>query len=1031
MHPNTHRFPIVWGWVVILFLQAGLLSAAVPPSHFSAHLWQSVEGLPHNNITALLQTRTGYLFVGTGAGLARFDGTKFTTVDLPPILQADNPSISALCESKDGSLWVGTTKVGLLRFHAGNWTRYTRTNGLAGDSVRTLLAARDGSVWVGTLTGLGRWKNGQFSSFDETQGLTNKIVRCLHEDAEGTLWIGAGYGINTFQNEVLRPFTFSPGEIPPVNSIKAISRGPDGTLWVGFTAGLAGIKGDAVTYYRKQEGLVDNTVSALTHDRTGNLWIGTFGGLNRSFTGQLRAEVNSSGGSYDQVNAIMEDKEGNIWLGAREGLYRLTQKPFVTYNRQHGLSHNNVMSIFENKPGHYWIGTWGGGLNWMHDGIVTQYSSSTATNNGLTSDLILGLHMEKKGHLWLGTDHLGGLFQLNFGKFNRYWSRQGLTNPAVRVIYQDTNLNFWLGTSSALVRFRGGKFDSFTTAEGLAGDAVRAIIPDPDGALWIGTETGLSRMEDGQFKNLTMAEGLSDNAILALYLDKEKTLWIGTRSGGLNKLTHKADGSGFNIQSYTTRRGLFSDEVLDILEDDNNCLWMSSQRGVFRIGKRELAQFDAGRIGRLDCKAFGTQDGMLSVQCNGVAKPGAIKANDGRLWFATIKGAAVVDPNFHRTNQISPPIFIESVFADQKQTFELNSLGGRTNDASKSAPSTKASFDGIVVQPGRGQLEFFYTALSFSEPERVQFRYKLEGIDSDWVEAGSRRSARYNNILPGDYWFQVKASNNDGLWNESGDSISIRLLPYFWQTWWFYGICSVAGICLVGGTARFVTRKKMQRKLERLEQQHAIEKERTRIARDMHDELGSRLTLISIMGASAKRKITQPAEVEKQIESMSATARELVTALDEIVWAVDPGNDTLDNLASYLCRYSAQFFQNTAIQCEFDIPAEVPAYHLTTDVRHNLFLAIKEALNNALKHSGATKMFIALLIHHDSFEVKIADDGKGFPGNTGEANTKRTKRTGNGLENMQQRLLAVKGSCIIESASGKGTEISFWVPMCP
>jgi signal transduction histidine kinase len=305
-------------------------------------------------------------------------------------------------------------------------------------------------------------------------------------------------------------------------------------------------------------------------------------------------------------------------------------------------------------------------------------------------------------------------------------------------------------------------------------------------------------------------------------------------------------------------------------------------------------------------------------------------------------------------------------------------------------------------------------------------------VDPDWVEAGTRRVAYYNNLDPGTYHFRVVACNNDGVWNTAGAEVAVALQPHFWQTWWFLGSLAAFALAAAGGSVRYNTKKRVQRELKRLEQQHAIEQERTRIARDMHDEIGAKLTKISFLGALAKRKLAVPGEAEKQIDKMSQTAREMIGALDEIVWAVNPANDTLDHLATYLCRYAAEFFENSPVLCQFDIPPQLPHHRLSTDVRHNVFLAVKEALNNALKHAGATNLRLQISVPADVCQIVIADNGRGFsegkfPTAAGAAGGVRSMRIGNGLTNMRQRLTAIGGQCLVESEAGQGTRIVFTV----
>jgi signal transduction histidine kinase len=485
-------------------------------------------------------------------------------------------------------------------------------------------------------------------------------------------------------------------------------------------------------------------------------------------------------------------------------------------------------------------------------------------------------------------------------------------------------------------------------------------------------------------------------------------LWIGTGGSGLCRYK---DGK---LITYTTLQGLFSDDIFEIVEDDNGWLWMTCSKGIFRVSKKNLDDFDKHKTLSIRCIAYGKADGMESIQCSGVAKPGAWKGRDGRLWFATAKGLVVADPQLNLAgNDKLPAVIIEEVIADQQPS---------------AIPAASGGSAALTIPPGRGDLEIHYTTTSLEEPEKNRFKYKLDGIDSDWVEV-TRRVAYYNNLRPGNYQFHVIACNNDGVWNHAGASVALVLRPHLWQTWWFRGTAALLAALLAAGIARYLTRRNIQQELQRLEKQHAVEQERIRIARDMHDEIGAKLTKISFLGALAKRKISLPDEAGTQIDKMSQTARDVIRALDEIVWAVNPANDSLEDLATYLCRNATEFFDNSPIVCQFNIPAELPAWRLGMDVRHNLLLAAKDALNNVLKHSGATKVHVQISVVSEWFEVEIADNGRGFAqsdaANGSGSVSKKPSRVGNGLANMRQRLESIGGRCYVESRAGEGTRILF------
>jgi signal transduction histidine kinase len=461
---------------------------------------------------------------------------------------------------------------------------------------------------------------------------------------------------------------------------------------------------------------------------------------------------------------------------------------------------------------------------------------------------------------------------------------------------------------------------------------------------------------------------------------------------------------------------LFSDEIYELLEDDYGWLWMSCSKGIFRVRKRDLDALDQGKTKVITSISYGKPDGMAGTLCNGIAKPAGWKASDGRLWFCTTKGLVVVDPNI-KVNERPPPVFIERLVADKQQVGEPS--GRWVSGRSTPAYSTAHPF---VIPPGRGELEFDYTALDFQTPDQTRFKYRLEGVDSDWIDAGTRRVAHYNNIYPGGYCFRVIAGNSDGVWNEAGAALPILVQPHLWQTWWFRGLAVLAILGAVGGAARYTTQKRMQRKLEALERRHAVERERGRIAKDIHDDLGSSLTRIMMLGERTNEDIARPEELAVHAGKIVTSARAAVQALDEIVWAVNPENDTLDGLVGYLNQYATQFFESTSVKCRLEMPATLSRLVLPAEIRHDLFLVVKEAMNNVLKHAQATEVRVRMAESATGVEIEIEDNGRGFEPGAGSAG-----RRGNGLENMRKRMEHLGGGFRLASTPGQGTKLEFAV----
>ncbi|MDB6028653.1 MAG: hypothetical protein JWM68_4876, partial [Verrucomicrobiales bacterium] len=503
---------------------------------------------------------------------------------------------------------------------------------------------------------------------------------------------------------------------------------------------------------------------------------------------------------------------------------------------------------------------------------------------------------------------------------------------------------------------------------------------------------------EGKFTIFNEQNGFADDTVLSIYQDANEVFWIGTASHGLFRF------SGGKFFNYTREMGLFSDAVFSTMEDDNGYFWMTCGSGVYRVTRKELEDCASGKRPGITCISYGHADGLVTEQCSAVAQPSVCKTKDGRLWFATAKGLATIDPNSDlNKNDVIPPVVIEKTLSDRK--------------------SLAIESGGVRVEPGHRDLEFGYTALSLRSPEKNRFKFKLAGFDSDWVDAGTRRVAYYNNLAPGHYEFHVVACNNDGVWNEKGASLAVIILPHFWQTPAFIIVAVLLAGSAMTGLVRYVSVKKYKHRLALLEQQHQIEKERTRIARDIHDDLGSSLTQIALLSELGQKEQSNFAVVAEHFQRISGTARELVQGMDQIVWAVNPKNDTLDNLANYICHFAENFFQLTPVRCRLDVPADLPSCALSAEVRHNIFLVIKEALHNVVRHAEATEVWIRLSVEADVFTVQIEDNGKGFRGSPANV------ATSDGLENMPKRLESLGGKFSLQSEPGKGTRIRFQIPI--
>lgn len=967
------------GRVLVSFFFLCFGTAGAAAAEYSSRTWQTDAGLPSRTVQAIAQTRDGYLWVGTQSGLARFDGIDFTVFNPEKVKTIKDANILGLRESRDGSLWIATGAGGVLRLKGGKFVHYGKAEGLASDYMMgPILETAEGAVWFGTVAGLSRFADGKFTSFTVTNGLSNNIIRDLCEDREGNLWIATVGGLDCWAKggglrHLALALEFKGAQV------KSICCDREGTIWFGDGNKLDCLRGGQLTSFSQQQAPPCNIITRLYVDCHGNFWVGSHGGLSRFVNGQFVPQVGSDGLAFDQVTSICEDQEQNLWVGSKDGLTQLQAKRFTTYAHRQGLANNNVMSILEDRQGTMWVGTWGGGLNQILEGSLT-----ACTNFTHMPLLALALHEDRSGRLWAGSDFDGGLYRLGGKAIHHFDAAHGLPDSAIRVIYEDAQSNLWVGTSSGLYKANGSRFSPFGVEHGLGPIVVRAIHQDRAGNLWVGTQEGLWQFSPGRVLRYTRSNGLSDNAVIALYEDNPGALWIGTAGGGLNRL------SNGTMATFTTDQGLFNNVICEILEDGQGWLWLSCPRGIFRIPRQDLERVAQGSASRVISVVYGQSDGMLSELCNGVTKPGAWKARDGRLWFATSKGVCVIDPAVQTNNHCCPPaVVLERVLAD-KQLFP----------AEETLPVTGL----IQVPPGRGELEFHYAALSFRAPERNRFKYRLEGVDADWIEAGSRHVAYYHQIRPGKYRFRISARSNNTDWNETGAQVEIVLLPHVWETWWFRP--ALAGAVGLLGLGLHWLRLARLRDLQRL---------RLRLAADLHDEVGSNLSTISLLSRRAQKESPTGHQGKDDLAAISCISHQTANAVREIVWLINPEYDTLQDLVLRMKDTARETL--AGIEYNFYAPPAAPSAKLSPQFRQDFFLLYKETLTNVARHSCATRVEIDVAQPDGAWEFTVRDNGIGFAPAAAHA--------GNGLKNLRRRAAKLKGTLNLKSRPGSGTTVSF------
>jgi ligand-binding sensor domain-containing protein len=1048
-------------WVLLLAFTTSALALDPHRSldHYGHQAWRTDSGLPQNTVHSILQTRDGYVWLGTDGGLVRFDGIDFVTFDAENTPQFKSDTISDLLEDHSGQLWI-STNAGLMSYRGGAFTAYTAAQGLPADTVwfsyedhhqrlwaitsagpawfdgkvftplagaqaaaplhrQSLAEDTRGTLWLGGSSGVFALNNTASTPRVALHLLSGVPVEAIELDRQGNVWIGTGEGLGRYAKGALAPVPTLAGKHP----VTALHNDGQGGMWVGTERGMMHATAEGVWLPLPTNGLAMDRVDQLLEDSQRVLWISTERGVFRFAGGLLESFAPDSALAVNRVLAMLEDREGNLWLGTDSaGLHLLRDQKFTTYTTSDGLSGNFVRCVFQSGNGALWIGTDGAGLNRRTSSGFAHYS----TAQGLSSNVILSLADGGHGDLWIGTPN--GLNLLHpTGRVERFTSADGLPDDFIRSLANDRDGSLWIGTRHGLAHLAGGKFSSFSSMDGLGSDFIGAILRDGRGPLssellsasdplWIGTSGGLSRLESGVFTNYTVQQGLSNNTITAIAQDHTGTVWLGTNGGGLNRLR---PGSGkAAIQAYPSRGQGLPNTIYGMLEDASGHLWMSSKTGIFRVS---LAQLN-GKSGALAVNAYGRSDGMNIRECSGGGHPAAWKLADGSLWFATLDGVSSVEPGHLPENRVPPPVALEKILVDDHPR-----------------PLPRSLDQQLIIRPGTNRLEVQYAGLSFVAPEKVQYRYQLEGFDHGWIDAGTRRAAFYTNLPPGSYRFRVLAANNDGVWNQTGASFGLRMMPHFYQTWWFYSALVLALLLLGYLVYRW-------RVLAVEAEWGAVLRERGRIAREIHDTLAQGFVGISVQlelvarllagwrEAAAKpgREPVPGSELEPvftQLDQARALVRASLADARTSIWDLrsEPGGgpglpaDQADDLPARLSRSCTRIAGGSPAKVYLQVNGTYRP--LERRIEDELLRIGEEAVANAVRHAAATRIDVQLIYQAARVSLRVEDDGHGF-------DPSRNGAQGHyGIQGMQERAGEIDATLELRSAPGEGTLVSVEAPV--
>jgi len=1059
-----------WRYILLalhlVFLLVPAAEASLDPAkditQFIHQSWQSEQGLPENSVTSIAQTKDGYLWLGTEGGLARFDGIHFTIFEKNTTPGLENNFITSLLVDHEGTLWIGTFGGGLTRFSHGKFQPFRFQKDLASDSILSLYEDGQGSLWIGTDGGgLARFGDNKLQRLTKKDGLADNSVLSISGDHEGTLWVGTHSGLTRLSAGTLKTYTAKDGL--GENDVRSVYVDRRGFTWIGTHGnGLWRWSPDARKPFTKVNGLIGHSVFSICEDAAGTLWIGTLeGGLNRLAGNQISSFTKKDGLPGAGVWAIFEDRAGTLWLGDTDGgLTSIREGIFTAITAQQGLASDTSLAIYQDKAGAVWIGSDGGLTRWKN-GQATRYT----TRDGLPDNLVFSVAQDGAGGLWAGTRN--GLARFENGRFRTFTAADGLPDAhSFLCAYTDRHGSLWVGSRGGLSRFDREKFSTKTTRDGLPNKLITSLYQDAQDALWIGTDGGgLLRWKDGRFRAYTVRNGLPSDIVYSILGDPDGTLWLGTNGKGLVRF---ANGT---FASYTREDGLIDDAIFRILDDGEGRLWISSNRGIASVGRNDLAAFTAHKLRSLPSINYGVADGMKTRECNGGFQPAGWRTQDGRLWFPTLKGVAVVKPGDFAASKIPFSVILERVLADNAPV----SIDG-----------------GMVIPPGKKRFEFQFTAPGSATPEKLQFSYMLEGFDKDWVQSGSRNVANYTNIPPANYRFRVLACI-DGICASNGAGADLVIQPAFYETRTFFFL-----FALLMGSCAFGLHKIHVRHLKNKERTlRKLVDERTRELRESRDQLEVRVKErtkdLSLANEKLELEICVRREAEQKAEAANRAKSEFLTNVSHEIRTpingimgmtdialstdLDPEqveyldiiktsadsllrivNDILDfskiearkleleaipfelrECLDQLIRLVSVQAREKDLQLRMNLAPDVPGYLVGDPGR--LRQVLLNLLNNAIKFTREGSIFLGIALESSSgseavLHFTVADTGMGIPkekqkvifdafSQADNSSTRKFGGTGLGLTISSQLVQLMNGLLRVDSEPNRGSTFHF------
>jgi signal transduction histidine kinase/streptogramin lyase len=860
-----------------------------------------------------------------------------------------------------------------------------------------LIEDREGAAWIayedsnpgGEGGALFRIKDGKAMRFTERDGLP--VGRpSIAADREGRIWFVVNGQVGIFRDDRFATLCRFP------NILTRLAGSASGGIWVcsGWLLYKFDESGNTVAHGSIHASNPKIRPNVMLEDRMGAVWIGSRSGGLLRYDGSSFENVLTT---HRSVSCLMEDRDGNMWVGSSDmGLNRV-QPRVITVEAEAGSPSERVHSLTQDASGIVW------GVS--QDGMLLR---RTAKSGWVSTDLIRGggstcVAADAAGGVWIGSAK-GRLDYLRNGEVKSFGRTAGLGTYDIRSLLVTKAGDVWIAgrRPDGVECLRAGQIRRVQLPS--KGGGIYPMLEDHDGNILLGTKQGLLRIRSDDLTAESVITTALPQAIRCLYRTSDGCLWIGYAGDGLGRLKND------RFVQITTKHGLPDDAISQIIADKSGRLWIGADRGIFKLKPEAFDDVASGKVSHLRVTCFGTESGIPALQASFGTMPHTLRTENGQLWMPMRTALAIIDPENWRDDLVPPPVWLTRVAVDDRTMASSSNL-----IPNRQGLNLANLHQPVLITPQHHKVQFEFAALGYRAPENIRFRYRLEGFDRAWIDAGTERSAKYPRLEAGNYRFRVSACNTDGVWNESGSDLAFAVTPFIWQTWWFriLAVCMFS-VCLVA-VGRYASFWRLRSRLRALEQQTALEKERTRIARDLHDDLGGRLTTIVLLSdMTAEYCAIDPAKAGRDARRLSSTARQVIKSLDETVWAVNPANDTLAHLINYIGQFAVSFLKTANILCRVDLLHQPPAHAISAEIRHNVFLTIKEALNNIVRHAAATEVWLRTTVAEATVRIAVEDNGQGFAGSLDDPNA-------DGLRNMAARMKEIGGDFHLESNVGIGT----------